>query len=988
MDPERERIQADLKGLLDGEIRCDDAFVSLYASDASIYQIKPLGVIRPRGVGDVVAAVKYAAETGVSLHARGAGSSIAGQSLGAGLVLDFSHSMRRLLDFDEETVRIQPGIVLANLNRTLQREGKFFAPDPSTRSVSTMGGVLSLNASGSHFLKYGCARDHIVSMQLVLADGSVVEANRHSVASTATDSKPTRGEIVRRVGDLLTRRADVIEKHRPQTLVNASGYLVHDCLNQGQLDLAKMLVGSEGTLALMTEATVKIMRRPEHRGVALVFFDRLESAAQGALEAREFDLAACDLMDRRLLTIGRETDPAYDALIPNGAEALLLVELQGESESEVRSRLNQLVVRLQRRKRLAFDAIVTMQEDERNRYWRLARRVVPRLYRLRGSNRSLPFVEGIAIPPEALPDFFVRAQNVFKSNHVTASVFAHAAHGQLHIRPFLDMTQESELKKLQQLAIDLYAEVDRVGGVLSGEHGDGLSRTWFGRKHFGEMYSVFREVKRIFDPQNIFNPGKVVADAPQPPTKNLRPLQAVTADKVDDDKEVNHPPAQPFEPLLIWNNGEFTYENRNCNGCGRCRTQSLDERMCPVFRALPAEEASPRAKANIMRAVLTGELSPDALAGEPLKEIADLCHHCHQCRLECPAKVDIPKLMVEAKSQFVARNGLLGSDWFFSRLGFFTQLASRFSSLTNWGMSNRVVRWLLERTFGVAQGRKLPRLATRTFMNWAHRKRLTRSTRRSGPKVLYFTGLFANWYDVQLAQAFVTVLEHNGVAVYVHPGQVESGMQMVAMGAIDRARQMARQNIPILAEAIRQGYDIVATEPSDALCITREYPHLIEDEENSRISSHTFEACQYLWRMHLAGKLELDFQPLNISVGYHQPCHLKALEVGAPGKDLLDLVPGLVVHSLDKGCSGMAGCYGLKKENYRASLRMGWGLISAMRDQRLACGSSECSTCRIQMEQGSDRPTIHPLKILAHAYGRMPEVADLLSARAEPLVTT
>lgn len=987
MDPDRERIQADLRGLLEGEVYCDDAYLSVYASDASIYQIRPTGVVRPRGVADVVALVKYAAETGISLHARGSGSSIAGNSLGGGLVVDFSHSMRRLLDFDDDTVRIQPGIVLANLNRTLQREGKHFAPDPSTRSVSTMGGVLSLNASGSHFLKAGCARDHIVSMQVVLADGSVAELNRHSVASAATDTVPSRGTVVKRIGELLTRRHAEIEEHRPKSLVNASGYLIHDCLTQGQLDLAKLLVGSEGTLALITEATVRVSEKPQHRGVALVFFDRLESAAKGALEAREFDLAACDLMDRRLLTIAREDDPRFNTLIPTGAESLLLIELQGESEHDVRSRLQTLVFRLQRNTKLAFDAVSTTDEDERNLYWRLTRRVVPRLYRLRASNRPLPFVEGVAIPPERLPDFLVRMQNVFKKNHVTASVFAHAAHGQLHIRPFLDLTSESDIKKMQPLANDIYHEVQQVDGVLSGEHGDGLSRTWFGRKHFGELYSVFREVKRIFDPQNIYNPGKIVADAPQPLTKNLRPGELSTKRK-DETEATDVEPERRLEPLLIWNEGEFSHETRNCNGCGRCRNQSPVERMCPVFRSNRTEEASPRAKANIMRSVLAGELSPDELASDALKGMADLCFHCHQCRIECPATVDIPKLMVEAKSQYVATNGLWGADWFFSRLEFFSRWASRFSLFSNWAAKNRLMRWVLNRIFGVALGRKLPPVAARSFLSWAKRQKLTKATRRTGRKVLYFTGLFANWYDVQLAQALVAVLEHNNVAVYVHPGQVESGSQLVAMGAVEKARALAKKNIPILADAIRQGYDIVATEPADVLCITREYKQLVEDEEHDRIAARTFEACDYLWKLHTDAKLKLDLAPNNMSVGYHLPCHLRALNVGSPGRKLLGLIPEMKVLELDHGCSGMAGCFGFKHQNYRASLRIGWKLISAMRDKQLTVGASECSACKVQMEQGCDRPTLHPIKLLAYAYGIMPEIADAISAQSEPLVTT
>jgi FAD/FMN-containing dehydrogenase/Fe-S oxidoreductase len=1000
MDQERERIQADLRGLIAGEVRCDDVFLQMYASDASIYEIKPLGVVRPRATADVVATVRYAAENNLPIHARGAGSGVAGESLGPGLILDFSCSMRRILAKDINTVRIQPGVIHAQLNRYLAESGRLFGPDPALRSVTTMGSVLALDGAGSHWLKYGSASRHVVSMQVVLADGEAMEVGRHPVSENGgQQSNPRRGELVRRLADLITRHEDLIEQRRPKTQVNRSGYRLHDVLRDGQLDLAKLLVGSEGTLALITEATVKTDPVPKYRGVVLLFFDRLESAAQGALVVTAMGVSACDLMDRRLLTIAREADVRYELLIPKAAEAMLLVECDGEELSEVRARLEKIVVRLQRRKRLAFDSRTTLEKDERDFYWRVARRVIPTLYRLKGSTRALPFVEDMAVLPEKLPDFLVRLQNVFKTHQVTASLFAHAGHGQLHVRPFLDLASADDVRKMQDLAGDLYQQVLEVGGTISGEHGDGLSRTWFARQQHGPLYDVFREVKRIFDPQNILNPGKVVADVPQPLTKNLRPVVAVSAAppsvKVEA-SSVETAAAErvapvfsgPVELQLVWNKDDIAYAARSCNGCGRCRTLSPGERMCPIFRFAPAEEASPRAKANLMRAILTGWLDPAELAGETLKAVADLCVNCHQCRLECPANVDIPKLMIECKAQYVATNGLQPDDWCLTRLDLISAWGSRLSSLTNWAIGNRVMRWLLEKTLGLAQGRKLPRFAARNFMRRAHRRRLTRPTRRTGRKVLFFVDIYANWYDVSLADALVAVLEHNGVAVYVHPDQLHSGMAALSMGAVDRARRLARKNVAILAEAIRQGYHIVTTEPSAALCLTHEYPNLLDDEDAQLVADNTSEACTYLWRMHQSGKLELDLKPINETVGYHLPCHVKALGVGTPGENLLRLIPGLSVQRVEKGCSGMAGTFGLKRENYRSSLRAGWGLISALRDPGIHVGTTECSTCKMQMEQGTTKPTVHPLKLLALSYGLMPELSTLLSARGQELIVT
>lgn len=1000
MDPQRERIQSDLRGILEGEVRCDDVFVQMYASDASLYQIPPLGVIRPRGTKDVSALVQYAAENNLPLHPRGAGTGLAGESLGPGLVIDFSHSMRRILAVDHETVRFQPGVVHAQLNRHLANYGRLFGPDPATRSVTTMGSVLALDGAGSHWLKYGSARRHIVSMQVVLADGSVIDAAQHPIGDDVQnlDQDTRRGALVKRLADVLQREEKTIVDNQPKSLVNRSGYQLQGVLQNGQLNLAKLLVGSEGTLALITEATVRTDTLPAFRGVAMLFFDKLETAARGALEVSKLDVASCDLMDRRLLSIAREIDERYARLIPRDAEALLLVEIQAEGRDELRDRLQNLVVQLQRRKRLAFDASTTMEREERDLYWRLTRRVVPTLYRLRGSSRPVPFIEDLAVPPEALADFILRLQNVLKTHQVTASLFGHAGHGQMHVRPFMDISNPADVRKMQDLASDVYAEVMAVGGTISGEHGDGLSRTWYVRRQYGALYDVFRDVKRIFDPQNILNPGKVVADVPQPLTKNLRPVTIGAAYEVAMSELPPNPvegaapiielPQVPFELHLQWDDRDIAQTARNCNGCGRCRTTSIDARMCPIFRMQPAEEASPRAKANLVRAVLTGHLKPDELSSNDCKTVADLCVNCHQCRTECPAGVDIPKLVLEAKSQFVVNNGLTVADWFLSRLDRAAGWGSLFPPLANWALGNRQMRWLLEKLFGVAQGRKLPRVSARSFLRRAQRRRLTRSSKQAGRKVLYFVDTYANWFDVQLAEACVAVLEHNGAAVYVHPGQLPSGMAQITLGDVERAKPAARKNVTLLAEAVRQGYTIVCTEPSAALALTHEYLHLVEDDDAKLVADNTSEVCSYLFQLHKAGQLELDLKPINATLGYHQPCHLRVLPNGTPGEHLLRLIPGLTVQTLERGCSGMAGTFGLKRENYRASLRAGWGLITALRDPNIQYGTTECSACKIQMEQGTSKPTIHPLKVLALAYGLMPELTSLFNTRGEELVVT
>lgn len=1000
MDLERSRIKADLGGVLKGEVLCDDVHLQLYASDASVYQTRPLAIVRPTSVDDVVATVKYAKEHHISVHPRGAGTSVCGSPLGTGIAMDFTPSMRRVLRVEEDVVTLQPGVILATLNRQLAPLNKLFGPDSALRSVTSMGGVLSTNASGSHWIKYGSPRDKVRSLQVVLADGQVIEIGPTAprIAGSAAD------KLSEQVTELVTKRQAVIEQHSPRTRVNHAGYQLDDLEVNGQMDLARLIVGSQGTLGIITQAELELDDLPTYRGVVLLFFDRMETAARAGLEVLATDVVACDLLDRRLLSLAREDQLAFHRLIPAEAEAMLLVEYEATGNEELQAKLNQIVHRIQRRKKLAFHSRLATEVQERNLYWRLARRVIPSLYRLKGTGQAIPFIDEIAVAPEELPSFLSDAHAILNQSEVTATVFCHVGQGLVNLHPFLDLANPRDVEKMELLANQFFERTLKSRGSVSGGRGDGLSRTWYLRQQYGKLYDAFKELKRIFDPQNILNPGKIIDEPASHLTENLRsnriadywhsPHEPIPGEDVtppEPPSATSAAAAKPAQlkhvlPQLAWEPSEMALAARNCNGCGRCRTTSPDERMCPIFRLAPNEEASPRAKANLVRALLSGELSPDVLAQDVLKEVADLCVNCHQCRLECPATVDIPKLMVEAKAQYAAANGLKLSQWLLTRLDYLYWFGGRFPWLTNRVISHRFARWLLERTMGIAQGRKLPRFSSSSFIRWATRQSLHRPSRQSKRKVLYFVDAFANWNDIELGKALIKVMQHNGIEVFVPQDQNLAGMSLVCDGLIGAARKLAHRNVELLADFVRQGYHVVATEPSATLAIKHEYLNLLTDEDAQLVSDNTSDACSYLWNLHTVGQLELDFKPLNVVIGYHLPCHLRALDPNIPGLKLMDLIPGIVVEHIERGCSGMAGLYGMKVENYRRSLRAGVGLMSALRRPDIVVGSTECSTCKIQMEHGTTKSTVHPIKILALAYGLMPELNDLFERRSEAVL--
>ncbi len=982
--PQRERIRDDLKGLVKGDLLFDDVSRTLYSTDASIFQVEPLGVVTPRDEDDVRALVRYAGENRISLIPRGAGSGVAGESLGTGLVVDLSRHFRAILDVGADSVRVQPGVVYRDLNVRLARVGRRFAPDPASGAHCTLGGMLATNASGARALRHGYTRDHVVSLRAVLDNGDAVTAARHP-RLPAPAAQPGRLEdVVTSVATLLEQHTATVCACRPRTPFNRCGYLLHDVLKDGELDLARLLVGSEGTLAVFTEATLRTVPLPAGRAVVLLAFTRLDAALRGSLLARPSGPAACELIDRRLLILVRGGDPEAAALVPPTAEAALLVEYEGDSPEAAGAAAAELADRLHRVERLAVQALVAVSDPDVERFWRLREAALPSLYGLRGGSQPVAYVEDVGVPPESLTIYLPRVQEILQRHETTASFLIHALTGQVHTRPFLDLTRPDDVARLRAIADEVYALTLELGGTISAQHGTGIARTPWVAKQYGPAYSVFRELKAIFDPRHILNPGKIVGPDPAIPPWPLRQSPAPVAVPVPDEK-IGHGAEGPG-PALRWTLADMRAESANCNGCGSCRTEGPSRRMCPIFRATHEEAATPRAKANLIRHLLVDSAGPTALSSDEVRAVADLCVNCKMCALECPAHVDVPRLMLEAKAANVARHGMHRHDWVLARTESFARAASAVAPLVNLALSSRSARWLLEKFFGVSRHRRLPAFARRNFLRRAERRGWTRKPHPSRPRVAYFVDVFANYNDPLIAESVVAVLQHNGIEVYVPPDQRGCGMAPLAYGDVEAAREAVEHNTHLLAELAREDMPILCSEPTAALMLRHDARDLLDDPDVKLVAERTVEFTSFLWELYQEGRLRTDFRPLDLAVGHHVPCHLKALGRPAVGPLLLALIPGLRVSTIDVGCSGMAGTFGLKAENYAVSLEAGRAMLDELRRPRVLHGSTECCTCRMQMEDGGGKRTLHPAQYLALSYGLVPDVARRLHEPIRDLV--
>jgi FAD/FMN-containing dehydrogenase/Fe-S oxidoreductase len=964
-EQQRERIRDDLKGFFKGDLLFDGLSRALYSTDASIFQVEPLGVAVPRDEEDVQALVRYAAEKQFALVPRGAGTGVAGEALGRGLVVDFSKHFRSIVEVKEDTVRVQPGVTLAALNERLAEHGRHFAPDPASGQVCTLGGMLANNASGSHALRHGYTRDHVEALRIVLDTGETADAASERLPLRAELAPAHWHDIVSTLTFLLEQHIDLVRANQPQTRFNRCGYLLDGVYSPTALNLPKLLVGSEGTLCLFTEATLRTVANPGGKALVLLGFASLDLALQGAQLAAATGPAACELMDRRLLSLARGSDAGHvAALVPPEAEAILLVEYEADTPGAAHAAAQLLGDQLTRGERLALHADTGVDPDQYGRLWQLRILALPSLYGLKGVAQPLPFVEDIGVPPEQLGEFLRRTQEILREHETTASFLIHAASGQVHTRPFLDLRNPEHVSRLSAIAEELHTLAIDMKGTISTQHGTGLARTpWVARQH-GPLYPILRQIKAVFDPRGLFNPGKIVDPDASQPAWPLRRLPDAMAG--------------PQRRELQWAENAVQIESGHCNGCGQCRTELPGQRMCPIFRAEPNEASTPRGKANLLRHLLSAGPGGIPLAADEVRAVADLCVNCKMCAHECPAHVNVPKLMLEAKAANVAQHGLDRSEWFLARLERFARFGSALPFLANFAMASRPLRWVFDKIFGLSARRRLPRLARRTFLSRAKKHGWTKRPDGARPWLAYFPDIYANYMDPQIGEATVRVLQHQGFDVYVPPQQQGSGIEALAHGDAAAARESARANLRILADLAREDIPILCSEPSAAIMLRQDYLDLLDDPDVRLVARQTVELTAFLGDLERQGNLRTDFTPLELSVGHHVPCHLKALGSPIDGPGILALIPSMRVRTIDVSCSGMAGTFGLSSSNFTTSLAAGRPMLNELAKSDIVYGATECSSCRMQMEEGTGKRTLHPAQYLALAYGLLPEVQKRL----------
>lgn len=980
-DVEQYSMLADeLRDQVDGDVRFDEYAQVLYATDGSIYQARPAGVVLPRNTDDVQAAVEITTEHGVPILPRGAGSSLAGQTVGRGcVVIDFTKYMDDIVDVDPTAKRatIQPGCVQDHLDDRLAKEGLKFAPDPASSNRSTIGGGIGNNSTGAHSVRYGITDAYTEELQVILADGSmihtrevVLDSEEYEEIVTGDDAE---ARIYRTVRDLVQTHESEIESRYPSLKRSVSGYNLHKVIyenNAGKevINLSKLFVGAEGTLGVIVEATVSLVTQPSETALALYCFEDLVDAMEAVPEALEFPVSAVELMDEEVFRLARESEgyAEYAEPIPDGTKAALMLEWDNELVADFESAIEETTAHFVD-SGTAFEVLEAYSEDSQERMWKLRKAAIPLLMSLDGDPKPYPFIEDATVPPEELAEYVQKFEDVLDAHDTSAAYFAHAGSGTLHIRPILSLKQTDGIETMHSITDDVTDLVVEHHGAFSGEHGDGMARTEFNPEMYGEeLWAAFKQLKTAFDPEWLMNPGNVVyRDGPADPGPNGD--RGVGADMRENLRYgADYQSIEPQAALDFDDEGGFAHLVELCNGCGTCRQTDSDV-MCPTYRASKEEMQTTRGRANMLRAAISGELSDEEIYSDRFQtEVLDLCVGCKGCKSDCPTGVDMAKLKSEVKHQYHQEEGLSLRSRVFGNIDTLSEIASKTAPLSNIAQQIPGSRIVMEKLLGISRERELPTFRRESLGEWFEsRGGASVSVDETDEKVLLFLDTYTNYNYPTPGKAAIEVLEAAGIHVQVASDLAPSGRAAFSMGLLDRARERAQHNVDMLESYVTEGWNVVFVEPSDAVMFQDEYLDLLEGTSVQAVSGAAYGIMEYLDRMRVDERLTFDAPEETLA--YHGHCNQKATNKDHHAVGVLRR-SGYTVDPLDSSCCGMAGSFGYETEHYELSQAIGQTLFRQINQSAGDVVTAPGASCRSQLGDRSEesRPP-HPIEKMAQA---------------------
>jgi FAD/FMN-containing dehydrogenase/Fe-S oxidoreductase len=974
-----------------GEVLFDAGSRGRYSTDASIYQVEPLGVFVPRTERDVEIAISIAREMGVPILPRGAGTSQCGQTVGEALVIDNSKYLNKVLDFDPAamTVTVQPGIVLDHLNAWLKPHGVWFPVDVSTAAQCTLGGMAGNNSCGSRSLAYGNMVHNVVAIDAILSDGT--EA-RFQDERAMHDAPPRVQELVAGLRAIADRERDEIARMVPKVMRRVGGYNIdiwhpqseRPYTQDGSVNLAHLLVGSEGTLATTKRIVLKVLPLPKHKTLGVINFPTFHQAMDMTRHIVKLAPVAVELVDRTMIELARDNPafrPVIEKALIGAPDAILLVEFAGESLDEQRAGLARLVA-LMAELGLPGSVVSMIDAGAQKALWEVRKAGLNIMMSMRGDGKPVSFIEDCAVPLEHLAEYTASLTEVFARYGTRGTWYAHASVGTLHVRPILDL-RRGGAEKMRAIAEEAGALVRKYKGAFSGEHGDGLVRSEWVAWQFGpRLLRAFEEIKGLFDPAGLMNPGKIVRSTRMDDKSLFRykpgyqPAALKTAldwsawnVQVDPVTEQSTAPGAGGDPA-----GGFAKAVDMCNNNGHCRKFDAGT-MCPSYRVTKDEQHLTRGRANTLRLALSGQLGEDGLTSEAMRETLDLCVSCKGCKRDCPTGVDMARMKTEFLYHYQKKHGLSRKDKLIANLPRWAPWAARLPWLANLRDMVPGAARLSEKLFGLSARRSLPTWRSDTFM-----ARTTAPSLAPGQAdVVLFADTFNNYFESENAAAALAVLQAAGYRVHVArpaSGDAEPqrplccGRTYLASGLVDEAKAEARRVVEALRPFVARGLPVVGLEPSCLLTLRDEFLVMGLGQDAEALGAQALLFEEFLAREHAGGKLKLALNALPESRALlHGHCHQKAFDAVRPVQTVLGLIPGLKVELIESSCCGMAGSFGYEAKHYDVSMQMAeLSLLPAVR----AAGAdtvlvADGTSCRHQIADGAQREAVHVARVLARS---------------------
>jgi FAD/FMN-containing dehydrogenase/Fe-S oxidoreductase len=977
-----------------GEVLFTPADRGRYSTDASIYQATPVGAFVPRVSEDVKLALDICRDLKVPIVARGAGTSQCGQTVGAGLVIDHSKHLRKLLQFDAQasTAEVEPGLVLDHLNLALRKHGLWYPVDVSTSAQATLGGMAGNNSCGSRSIAYGNMVHNVLGAQAWTSDGTLHRFERYE------DCVGKAREIGHWVKDLAATLAPEIEERWPKVLRRVGGYNLDIFHNQsqrpytedGSVNLAHLLVGSEGTLALTRSLTLRLSELPRAKVLGVVNFSSFYQAMDSAQHIVKLgdgvngSLTAVELVDRTMIELALQ-NPAFAPVIRTAVigqpEAVLLVEFCGPDKPVLLRKLQELV-ELMGDLGLPGSVVLVPDEAQQKNLWDVRKAGLNIMMSLKGDGKPVSFIEDCAVPLQHLAEYTDALTQVFRKHGTRGTWYAHASVGTLHVRPILDM-RTSGAPKMRAIAEEASALVRKYKGAYSGEHGDGLCRgEWIGWQFGPRINEAFAEIKKVFDPLNLLCPQRMV----DPP-------------RMDDTRLIRFAPSYGVIPLrtaLDWSAWDvqndpaterisapgtggdpahgFAKAVEMCNNNGHCRKFDADT-MCPSYRVTRDEKHLTRGRANTLRLALSGQLGPQGLASEEVREALELCVSCKGCKRDCPTGVDMAKMKVEFLHHYKRKHGFTLKDKLVARLPDYAHLASHFARLLNLRNRSPMLARLGERLLGLSARRSLPAWQGGHFFNDAPQTATREQVLSAARPVVLFVDTFNGFFESANARAALKVLQAADYTVHVATKLRPDGKHLccgrtyLASGMVDQARVKAQEVLECLLPFAEKGIAIVGLEPSCLLTLRDEYLSMDLGTPAHTLSTQALLLEEFLAREARAGRLQVlknKLRPLEQRVLLHGHCHQKAFAAVAPIVEVLKLIPGVQPEPIESSCCGMAGSFGYEPDHYEVSMQMAeLSLLPAVRKHPDAIIVADGTSCRHQIHDGAHREAVHAAVLLA-----------------------